>query len=288
MIYRVVTAVGVLLAVGVLFGAAELGEKAKGPEFKTEVDFGGAKHEVKLVWGVLTTSSKVTLADEMGSEYKLKLDGTVEVPAELDAVAVFKAFSINRMNDAKGGQISVKQSPNADARAYDAYSAIHKQVGVVSLPELKLSQDATRIDTMNMETTLVIALKREEVVIPALVVPDYKQVNPNLQVRVSRMIIDASTKKLTITLEELRPNDGTTDPFVEQVEAIDQANVSIGKSRWWRGNPFTKKGEFVVDFQLAQGQVQKDLKLQIVTQSATQKIAFDVKGIFSRLDKATP
>ncbi|MDD4890190.1 MAG: hypothetical protein PHU85_09690 [Phycisphaerae bacterium] len=271
------SAVAVLAIGAVLLAAPQPGERAKGPEFKAD--------GFTLVWGKLKTTADVELGDVAKSRYSLQMDGSIEAPADMDVVAVFKKLRIRSIADAKGADMSVKSGTGTAGgpmvSSFGAYNAIHRNVGQVELPRTELAKDATLIGTLGLETDVVIAKKREEVRLPAIVMEDFKDVGQGVSIRI-RSLTMSTARELTVALDYKRLDSTPTVPFIEQVFAMDPLGKDLGGGRWTEGDPMGKTGTWTSKFTLAGTQVHQSFRFLLVTQSDVKRLSFDVKDMFNR------
>ncbi|MCG3180393.1 MAG: hypothetical protein BIFFINMI_02753 [Phycisphaerae bacterium] len=270
MFRRILLAAAVVLATTVLLLAGKPGEKAEGPAFKS--------NGYSLVWGRLKTSGDVDLGDDTRSRYSLQLDGSLEVPSDADVAAVYKRLRVNKITDEKGEDITPKISPYS---SYAAYNAIHEGVGQVEVPRIELLRDATRIGTLTLDTDVIIARKRVQVSLPAVVMEDFKDIGQGISVRITNLQM-SSSRQLTVTLSYKRTTAGTGSPFIEQVFALDPGGTTLGGGRWTEGEPFGKTGTYTAKFPLSGDQVHSAFRFEIVTESETRDVTFEVKDIFKR------
>jgi len=270
---RVRTAAVFVIAMGAVLLAGQPGEKAKGPPFKTD--------EFTLVWGKLKTWAEVDLGDEKKSKYSIQLDGSMEVPSTgLDVVCVYKKFRIRTVTDEKGGDMTPKL-PASTGYVYNAYSAIHDNVGQVELAKIDLPRDATRIGTMVFDTNIIIALKRDEATLPAVVMEDFKDIGHGISVRVTSLQM-SNDRQLTVVISYKRAEADTTGPFTEALYALDPAGKEIGGGRWIEGDPFGKTGQWTGRFKIDGSQRHQSFRFVLVTESRSQDLSFTVKDIFGR------
>jgi hypothetical protein len=278
----------VLLAASALSPAERKpGEKAVGPPFKFE--------EYTLVWGKLKASSEVDLGKESESKYTVELDGTIETPAKVDAVAVAKKCEMKSALDDKGQDV-IKPAklpkvgaggipgatPSLGSPSYKtgSYNAIHANVGQVEVSKTDLIRDATKIKKMTVETEVVIAKKRVEAKLPAVVMEDFKDLNEGVSVRITGL--QMSTKReLTVNAAYKRNAPGSEMPFIEAIYATDPEGKEIGGGRWTEGDPFGKQGTMTYKFKLAGDQVHSSLRFIIVSESTSKALTFELAGIFS-------
>lgn len=264
----VVLASGVI-CMGVL--AALPGQKTAGPGFKAD--------KYTLTLAKLKATSDVNLADETGSKFSVSLDGALETPADVDAVATRKRLSIVSITDDGGGDMTPRA--NVPASSFNAYNSIQQQIGQVELPKTDIQRDATRIGKMVLETDVVVARKRAEVKLPAVVMEDFKDVGNGVSIRISRLQM-SQNRQLIVTLNYKRLDAGTTAPFIEQVFAVDPQGNELGGGRWTEGDPFAKVGLFTASFSLGGTQVHQSFRVVIVTDSEACRLSFEVKDIFKR------
>jgi len=266
---RMLTGVVLTLAASVVLLAGEPGEKAKGPEFKTE-DF-------TLVWGKLKTSADVNFGDAKKSKYSLELEGSMEVPTTLDVVAVVARFRLRSATDDKGANVSIKPAAVGQIK----YNAIHGQVGQVELPKTDLPLDATRIGTIVLDADIVIAGERDYATLPAVVMEDFKDLGHGVSIRITSLQMSAD-RELSVTLSYKRAAANTSSPFMEQVYAVAPDGQDLGGGRWTEGDPFGKTGTYTAKFKLAGKQTHQSFRFQLVTKSESRKVSFEVSNIFVR------
>jgi hypothetical protein len=256
----------------VLFAGGQPGEKGKGPQSK------GDAEGFTLAWEKIKTAADVDFADKKKTKYTIQLDGSVEVPKDLDVVAILKHFRVRSVCDDSGAEMGVK-SPSGSAAHTGAvaYNAVHELVAQAQTPQIDLNRDPTATRTMVLDTEIVVASKREEGKLPAVVMEDFKDIGQGVSVRITKLEMSAG-RMLTVTLDYKRANATTTSPFMEKVFVLDPDGKDIGGGRWTEGDgPFGKTGVFTGKFKLAGTQTHQSFRFEIVTQSETRKLSFEAK-----------
>ena len=253
------------LAAGI-FAAPQPGERAKGLELKNQ--------GFTLIWGKVKSSSDVDLADDSKSKYTVSMEGSLEAPADLDAVAVCKRFRIRSVADQQGADMGAKLETTPSGHV--AYAALHSQVAQVELPRTDLRRDAAIIGGMGLDTDIIVASQRQEVKIPAVVMEDFKEVSAGLSLRVRSLQMSAA-RELSVSLDYKRTADGTAGTFIEKIYALDPDGKDLGGGRWTDGDPFGQTGAFTAKFHLAGTQVHQLFRLVLVTQNQVRPLAFDLK-----------
>ncbi len=274
MFLRILTVVTVMLGMVVLLQAAQPGEKAKGPEFKTKVS--------TLVLSKMKTTGDVDLGDSTKSKFTLQMDGSIEIPAkrDTDAVAVRTRLQIESLLDDKGAGIELK--PRSGAAAVSKYNPIIDQVGQVELPRTDLPCDASRIGTAVFSTEVIMASKREKAKLPAVMMEDFKEIAQGLSVRISSLKVIAKKDELTVDLAYQRPETGATAAFIDRIYVVgpDGKDIGGGRPTAAEGDPFGKTGAFKIKLKLSGGQEHKFIRFEVVTQSEARPMTFEVKKIF--------
>ncbi len=265
MLHRMLIAVVVVLAASDLALAGQPGEKARGPEFKND--------SFVLVWGKMRTSGDVDLGDPSKSKYTLQLEGSMESPTDLDVVAVQKRFRIASVVDDKEAEMGGRATTGYSVSAADAYSAIHDQVGQVELPRTDLLRDASKIRTMTVESEIIIAAKRVEVTLPAVVMEDFKDVGQGVSIRITSLQMSAG-RDLSVTMSYKRPAAGANGAFIEKVFAADPGGRDIGGGRWTSGNPFSTAGTFTGKFKVDTSLRHQSFRIELVTECEIRKVSF--------------
>jgi hypothetical protein len=263
----------VVLGLGTWLVAAtrQPGEKAKGAEFKSE--------GYTLVWGGLKTIADVDLSDEKLSKYSVQLDGTLEAPADQDAVGVYKQLRIQTILDDKGGEISLRQKPTLLTAS--AYNAFINGVAQVEMPRADLTRDSSRIASVACETDIILAKKRTTAALPAVVMEDFKDVGEGVSVRITSLQMTAN-RELTVVLSTKRTNKTVQGPFIEAIWAIGPDGKDIGGGRWDWGDPFGATGTLTWKFKLSGTQMHQSFRVTIVTDSDVRTVKFETKDIFAR------
>ena len=266
---NLLSVVAALLFSGSLLAAGQPGEKAKGPATKSE--------GFSLVWGKLKATSDVDFGDERKSKYSLALEGSVEVPAALDVVAVSKQFQIAMMTDSAGKPVALKPVSTWGLRN----NAIHHGVGQVELPRIELPIDATKIRAVKFTTEVVIAEERVTAELPAVVMEDFKNVGNDISIRITNLRMSTG-RELTVNLNFKRSDTGVGSAFIEKIFALDADRKELGGGRWTEGDPLGKTGTWTAKFKLSGDQRHQSFRFDIVTKSKSRKLAFEVKDIFTR------
>jgi hypothetical protein len=215
--------------------------------------------------------------DETKSKYSLALEGSLEVPADQDVVAVSKQFQISAMTDIAGKSGALKRASAPSQRN----NAIHDGVGQVELPRTDLPIDATRIRAMQFTTEVVVAEKRVTTELPAVVMEDFKDIGNDISVRITSLRMSAG-RELTVNLNFKRSDAGVGSAFIEKIFALDADRKELGGGRWTEGDPLGKTGIWTARFRLSGDQRHQSFRFDIVTKSKSRKLAFDVKDIFTR------
>jgi hypothetical protein len=274
MIWRVTLLAAVVLALGTWLVAAAVlkpGEKAKGAEFKSE--------GYTLVWGSLKTSSEVDLGDEKQSKYTLQLDGTLEAPADQDAVCVYKQLRIQTILDDKGAEIALARKQTL--LATNAYYGFHDGVAQVELARTELNRDASRIASIACETDILLAKKRITATLPAVVMEEFKDVGAGVSARITNLTM-STNRELTIILSDKRTDGKVTSPFIERIWAVDPVGKDIGGGRWTQGDPFGVAGTWTAKFKISGTQTHQSFRLDVVTESELKTLKLETKDLFAR------
>ncbi len=248
------------------------GEVAKGASFKTLEGY-------ELTLGEMETRSEVDLADERKSEYSVELIGTIKAPEKVDAVGVLEEFRVKSVydNDKKDLFGRRRQAP----RYSDDYNAFHDRIAPVEVEKTEIVRDAWTIQRMELATQVILAEKRSEHVLPAVVMEDYKQIAPGLKVRITSLRM-SDDRKLTVRGSYKRIAEGPHKPFVEALYCLNDDKEVLGGGRWTKGDPTGSSGSLTWSFQLRRRQVHRDIRVVMVTECETQELRFNLKDIFQR------
>lgn len=279
------------IAMGASFlaaGSSKVGERGLGPAFKSiDSNFRMALQKMK------TTGEMDYNKGE--NKFVIEMEGAVECPPKVDAVAVPKTFTVSEILDANGQDI-LKASKAAARTQTNAsknytYNAFHNPTGAgdagnmnpVAQAEISrqdIVRDVTKIKKMTIHTDVILAKKRSESKLPAIVMEDYKELADGIQVRVMGLEM-SSRRELTVRMLYKRPASGPEHPFLEAVYLLDTEGKNIGGSRWTEGDPLGKSGSLIFRCLLEAEQVHKTIRIVIVTESETKTISFELKDMFN-------
>lgn len=261
------TALVVLLLVGTLSAGDVVGEKAKGPSFQSE--------GYTFAAGTLRTSSDVNMGDPSKSRYNIQFDGSVEPPANLDVVALRERFDVRTVSNAAGDTM-LSLEGNRSYSSREKYNAVHNGVAQVELNRIDLTADASKIATMTVETEAIIAKKRAEAKLPAVVMEDYQDIGNGVWARISRLDMSRG-RELKVTMETRRPGADTRSPFVEAVYALDPQGQELGGGRWTEGGTFATQQTWTAKFKLNGTQTHASFRLVLVIQSEQKHLTFEIQ-----------
>ncbi len=283
-----VTAAWTVCLVSILAaGVGKVGERALGPSFKA------LDSNFRVAWGRMKTSGDMDFNKGEG-KYTIEMEGAVESPPKVDAVALPKNFLVSAILDANGQDMTkpVKTTrQNVSPFKGVAYNAFHPPVGPadanrsspvaqVEVPRQDIIRDATKIKMMKVESEYILAKKRDEAKLPAIVMEDYKDLVDGVSVRITGLDM-SNRRELTVRMQYKRPAAGTESAFLEAIYALDTEGKSIGGGRWTEGDPFGKAGTILYRFLLDTDQVHKSFRFVVVTESETKPLTFELRDMFS-------
>lgn len=251
-----------------------------GPAFRSQGDRKGQDYILAFSKAKLGSEEEYDASGK--TRYTLNVEGSVNAPPKLDVVAVRKRLQIRQAIDANGRDlVKLVKSPSTEPGTTGAtYNAFYNSVANVELPISELTRHATAIQRMTLETTVVIASKRESKTVPAVVMEEYRELLEGVYVRVHSLEM-TKDRKLTVGMLYKRPEAGTDGPFPEAVYALDPNGVVLGGGRWTEGDPFGKATKFMAEFKLAGDEVHKNFRVTFVTENTTRVIAFEIKDPFT-------
>lgn len=267
---------GGLAVAGIAWAAAAAKKKPAGPQF----DAG----EYTLIVTALKSDSEVKFSDKPKGEYSISLNGQLEAPEGADAVCARKYLSVKSAKNDRGKRVL---KPKKRGRAGSAaekyhYNAFHGLLAKVELKKTDLLANAYTVGTMTVTTDVVIAKKRQEKELPAVVMEEFKQLIPGVRVRITGLTMSPK-RELRVNVDYKRSVGGTAGPFLEAVWPLDKTGKVIGGGRWTEGNgPFGKTGRFIGKYKLTSRQVHEAFRFVIVTHYDKKSLTAEIDEVFQK------
>ncbi len=269
--------VGLAIA-GTLVGAAALAalpdEPPRGVTFK--------QGPYTLIVTELNASSDLNFAEPKKTKHTISLEGLLQTPPLRDVVAVKGDLEVLEVVGAGDNNI-LPRARKRPARRYrtGTYVPVDQATsrGEIEVRSTILTANPYTIQTMTVETEVIMAKKRVSKRLNAVVMKEPVDIVDGLTLRISS--VKLSTKgELTVVAEYTRPMAGPGGPFLEAVYALDAEEKKIGGSRWTYGDPFGTKGKFTFDLKLEPGTVHKRLRFVAVTEDESAVLTFKLTKIF--------
>lgn len=275
------------ITVSLALAAWQPPKKAGGPEFQDNRAEAGQSEKYTLALGKMKANSEVDFADDSKSKYTLDMEGSVNSPVDENIVGIRKKFKVTEALDV-AGQSVLKPQKNAPAGGASGpqYNAFFDSVAAVEVGQTPLLAHPASIRKLTLETEAVLAVKREEATIAAVVMEGFKPLIEGVSVRISKLEM-SKDQELTVILDYKRSEAGTQGPFLESIHVLDADNTELGGGRWTEGDPFGKATQLTAKFKLAREQAHKSFRITSVTESKTQPLVFEVGDVFSSFPAKT-
>lgn len=269
--------VGLAIA-GALAGAAALAalpeEPARGVTFK--------QGPYTLIVTELNATSALNFAEAKKTKHTISLEGLLQTPPGRDVVAVKGVLEVLEAVGAGDNNLLPRTRKRLTRRYKPGTYVPVDQVtsrGEVEFRSTTLTANAYTIQSMTVETEVIMAKKRSTKRLMAVVMKEPVDVIEGLAIRISA--VKLTTKgELTVTAEYIRPMAGPGGPFLEAVYAIDAEEKKIGGGRWSDGDPFGTKGKITARLKLEPGTVHKCLRFVAVTEDESAVLTFKLTKIF--------
>ena len=224
-------------------------------------------------------ASDVDFNTEAKTRHALELWGTVDAPTDLDAVCVTRRFRIVAVGDANKADIyKPPSSPPSPKWGNGEYNAFHSSVAYMEVEKFDLLRHPTFIRSLSLQADVLVAVKRQDKTIPAVVMEDFQELLDGMSLRTTKLEM-TKDRELTVLMDYKRPEAGTTGTFIEAIHALDPEDKNLGGGRWIEGDPFGKNGKFTAKFRLAGDQVHKSFRITFVTSSTSRTISMELKDI---------
>ena len=229
------------------------------------------------------SEADANLAVPAESEYKISIDGLIAPPQDVDAVCAASECTIATAVDADGKErLKPKPRRSYSSSASPDYNAVLGGLAAVKVDKAELLATPFSLDRMGLTNEVIIAKKREDKKLPAVVMEDFAKLANGVQVRVTSLNMSAR-RKFTVSVAYKRPAAGTQGAFLESIFVIDRDGKEIGGGRWTRGGgPFGSTGNFIGEYDLDSAQVHDSFRFVVVTSSEKKPVRFDVKDVFRR------
>lgn len=260
---------------GVVVGFLVAASDAAAPTFKN-------KQKVELEIGEYKASSELAFAGRKAKrEFSVEMEMAIHVPDALDLVCISDEMRVLSAIDEKGKALNVRSKSRSSSVAKDDFNAILSGSAKTELKDAKLIANAYTVKLMVVQANVVIGKKRAEVIIPADVVEDLRDVGNGIRLRLSSLKIDSKRMvQLTIDYKRL---EGTRGTILESVYLIDNRGNNLGGGRWNKGlSIFAPDMEFKGQYKLAAGATISKIKCVLLTQYEVTPIEFKITEIFQQ------
>jgi hypothetical protein len=225
------------------------------------------------------------------STFSLNIDASCKMPDDVDGVLITKQIRVLKALTVDGRDIRIhpksKKRSNSKSKYRSGtftpilYVGKNLRVAEVEIKKLELKTNPYKIDKLETDLTVVVAIDRIEKSMPALVSQTLKDITTGLKARVSAMKINEK-RELKLEITCLRLFSGPKGPFIEAIKAVDASGKIIGDARISEGDPLEEKGKVTAIFTLTGKEEPASLLVTIVTDSKVRKIPFEIIGIFQK------
>ncbi len=224
-------------------------------------------------------SSEMDYNTESKTRHCLELWGSFDAPSNVDAVCVTKRFRVTAAQDPNNTNMYKPPATPASPRwGNGEYNAFHDAVAYMEVEKFDLSRHPTFMRTLSLQADVLVAVKRQDKIIPACVMEDFQELLDGISVRTTRLEM-TKDRELTVVMDYKRPQTGTVGTFIEAIHALAPDNKDLGGGRWTEGDPFGKYTKFTARFKLAGDQVHKSFRIIFVTESTSRTISMELKDI---------
>ncbi|MHC4886557.1 MAG: hypothetical protein ACYTGH_15890 [Planctomycetota bacterium] len=238
--------------------------------------------ENSISWYTYKANTHLTTESKRSFSHRFEVEGKFTLTSKDDIVAVTKEFSPKSVTSKDGKELLASQ-PRVDHRK--DYSMLldeeGKLRGKVETPDVDVRENPYTIKEAKLLARVVIAEKRENKEIPNIVNERYLPVYEGLSVRVKNLKM-TEKMELIIQLDYRRPSEGTEDPFIEAIQAIDTNGNVLGTGRWNKGTPFDDRGSVYSKFVVPSNQTHQKFRLLIVTKSKNKRETVTLKDIYQK------
>ncbi|MDP6636548.1 MAG: hypothetical protein QGG42_16745 [Phycisphaerae bacterium] len=226
------------------------------------------------------------------SSFDVNIEASCKIPEDVDGVLITEEIKVLKALTASGSDIRLppkstsKSSKSAPKYRNGTFTPILRlaknlRVAEVEIRKLALRTNPFRIDRLETQLAVVVAVSRIDKSMPAAVSQTLRELADGLKARVSSMRIN-SKRELSVELSCLRRVAGPKGPFIEAIKAIDAEGKTIGQARIRDGDPLGQKGKVTASFILSGKSEPTSLVVTIVTESKIRKIPFEITGIFQK------
>jgi hypothetical protein len=262
----------------VLLAAVALAAGPGDPTQKPGKVFSSADKKFDFMLNKLTMKSDLDLTSPAAPKHKFSLEGFIHPPTDLDIVAFGDVLAIRNVTGADDvNLLDPKAKPSAGS---GVYNAVLGDWAPVKVNDITLTQNPYTIKVLEAEAMGVLAKKREDKVVPAVVMEDATELAPGFKARISALKMGAK-RDITITVEYTRSQVQTT-PFIEGIYALNGDKKEIGGGRWTAGSPLGAKSSFTAIIAIAPNETHAALKLVMVTEFEFVPVTFEVKEVFQK------
>jgi hypothetical protein len=226
----------------------------------------------------LSMKSDLDLTGQIKSKHTFSVEGSIHPPEELDVVGFTEGLiTRSALADNNFSVLDPKYKPQGKD---SQYNAVINGWAKVSAKDTPLTQNAYTIKTLGVESTAVIAKKREEKAVSPTVMEEFNELAPGFKARISSLQM-ANDRTLTIMIDYTRAQPQAT-PFIESIHALNNEKQDIGGARWSLGSPLGAKGKITAAFPVAKGEAHTSLRLVMVTEFEFQPVSFEVNDAFQQ------
>jgi hypothetical protein len=224
------------------------------------------------------------------STYSLEIDASCKMPDDVDGVLITEQIKVLKALTANGTDIRLppKKKSSRSSQKYRSgtytpilYVGKKLRVAEVKVSKLELKTNPYRIDKLETELAVIIAVKRTKETMPAVVSQTLKELTTGLKTRVSSMRINVK-RELTVELTCSRQFDGPKGAFIEAIRAVDASGKTIGEARIHEGDPLGQNGKVTAAFTLTGNAEPTTLVATIVTEAKMRRVPFEITGIFQK------
>lgn len=264
-----------IVMLGVVVGFSVAASNAAAPTFKN-------KQKIELEIGEYKASSELAFAGRKAKrEFSVEMETAIHVPDSLDLVCISDEMRVVSAVDEKGKALNVRSKSRSSSFIKDDFNAVLAGSAKTELKDAKLIANAYTVKSMVVQANVVIGKKRAEVIIPADVVEDRRDVGNGIRMRLSSLKIDSKRMvQLTIDYKRL---EGTRGTILESVYLIDNRGNNLGGGRWNKGlSIFAPDMEFKGQYKLAAGATIAKIKCVLLTHYEVTPIEFKVTEIFQQ------
>ena len=240
------------------------------------------KDKTKLIITSMDQDADIDYVKNSQSRYKVDIFGYLKFQQKKDVVAYRKRLKVKSV--VSDNKVTLYTPKRSSSKRYKlgthSWSIEALAAGPIEAKKIYIKANPYTIDTMELETTLIMAKKRQTTTIPAAVMDKELSVGHGLSIRIT--VLSAKTKGLyKVEGQYKRRIAGPTGSFFDSVYCLDRSGKVLGGGRF-TGDPLGENGKLECYFFIKDISLIRSLKLITVIESKVETVSFKLNKIFKK------